>query len=169
MTAEIRELLPEESHWLKAFLYEAVFVPEGAPPPPKSVVEEPGVRVYIEDWGRPGDLCLAALSGGQMAGAAWARVFSGDARGYGFIDAHTPEIAVSLFKPYRAKGIGTVLMRALMKELRAAGYVRASLSVHRDNPARRLYKRLGFCTLAHKDHDELMVIDLPHNKRDNGD
>jgi ribosomal protein S18 acetylase RimI-like enzyme len=36
------------------------------------------------------------------------------------------------------------MMRALLDELRDAGYVRASLSVQKENPALRLYERLGF-------------------------
>ena len=36
------------------------------------------------------------------------------------------------------------MMRALLDELRDAGYARASLSVQKENPALRLYERLGF-------------------------
>ena len=36
------------------------------------------------------------------------------------------------------------MMRALLDELRAAGYAHASLSVQKENPAFRLYERLGF-------------------------
>lgn len=40
------------------------------------------------------------------------------------------------------------MMRAMLDELRAAGYARASLSVQKENPALRLYRRLGFRALG---------------------
>jgi ribosomal protein S18 acetylase RimI-like enzyme len=39
----------------------------------------------------------------------------------------------------------------------AAGYAKTSLSVDRDNPAARLYLRLGFETITEQDEDLLMV------------
>ena len=38
---EIRQLRDDEVELLKAFLYEAIFVPEGAAPPDRSIIEQP--------------------------------------------------------------------------------------------------------------------------------
>lgn len=54
------------------------------------------------------------------------------------------------------------MMRAMLDELRDAGYARASLSVQKENPAMRLYERLGFRIVGDgADETEwLMVADL---------
>lgn len=57
----IRPLLPEETHLLSDFLYEAIYLPEGTPPPPRSVILLPELQVYIRDFGtQPDDHCLVA-------------------------------------------------------------------------------------------------------------
>ncbi|WP_254303243.1 GNAT family N-acetyltransferase [Slackia heliotrinireducens] len=58
--------------------------------------------------------------------------------------------------------MGTAMMRAMLDELRGAGYARASLSVQKENPALRLYKRLGFRIVGNgADETEwLMIIEL---------
>ena len=50
---------------------------------------------------------------------------------------------IALAPPFRGRGIGTRLLRGLMEEATASG---RSLSIHVElnNPARRLYERLGF-------------------------
>ena len=54
------------------------------------------------------------------------------------------------------------MMHVMLDELREAGYARASLSVQKENPALRLYERLGFRIVGDgADETEwLMVIDL---------
>ena len=52
-------------------------------------------------------------------------------------------VDIALAPKFRGRGIGTGLLRALMDEAGASG---RSLSIHveMNNPARRLYERLGF-------------------------
>ena len=157
---EIRDIRPDELHLLSDFLDEAVFQREGEPRLPKNIIDEPSIRVYIEGWGRPDDLCLVALIDGKYAGAVWTRILSGDIKGYGYIDDFTPELAISLFKEYRGKGIGTALMQAMIQKLKAADYLTVSLSVTKDNPEHRLYRKLGFYVAAETKDDYLMVLDL---------
>lgn len=147
-------------HLLRDFLYEAVFQREGEPRFPKDIIDEPSIRVYIDGWGRPDDLCLVALIDGKYAGAVWTRILSGDKKGFGYIDDFTPELAISLFKEHRGKGIGTALMQAMIQKLNKYGYSQVSLSVTQDNPAHRLYRKLGFEVVADKNDDYLMVLKL---------
>ena len=44
----IRKLCPEETDLLKVFLYEAIFIPEGAEPPDRNIVERPELRLYYD-------------------------------------------------------------------------------------------------------------------------
>ena len=86
------------------------------------------------------DRAIVAVVDEKIAGACWVRTTDE----YGHIDDETPSFSVSLYEPYRGRGIGGAMMRLMLNELRAAGYLRASLSVQKENPAARLYERLGF-------------------------
>jgi ribosomal protein S18 acetylase RimI-like enzyme len=140
----IRPLTESDADWLWEMLYQAIYVPPGDQPPLREVVREPGMAHYAANWGRPGDIgYLASDAYRQPVGAAWLRLLAGHDRGYGYVDDTTPELAVAVMPGYRGQGIGTRLLIALLD---AAGesYDAVSLSVQADNPALRLYQRLGF-------------------------
>ena len=62
MSTIIREIRPEEHDLLREFLYQAIYLPEGVEPPPRSVVDLPELQIYIADFGtRPGDHCICLL------------------------------------------------------------------------------------------------------------
>jgi len=126
---------------------------------PIEVLQMPGVRIYAEDWGRPGDVGVVAVVDGVDAGACWMRV-PPDGAGLAFVDAETPQLGIALDPPYQHKGYGQPLMLAALDAARAAGYGQVSLTVHPMNPARRIYERCGF-----REHDlrngyHLMVAPL---------
>ena len=112
----------------------------------------PEIMRYAENWGRPGDEGFVAEEAGEPVGAAWFRVFPEDSPGFGFIDAETPELGIALAPDARGRGIGTVLLTALVDLAREQGFGRLSLSVFIVNPARTLYERLGF--VKAEDDDE---------------
>ena len=139
----IRHMTPEEFPMLEDFLYEAIFVPEGfgGEIPRPLIYDDPKCRAAFEDFGTlPDDRAVVAVVGDKVVGACWVRT-TGE---YGHIDDETPSFSISLFAPYRGRGIGSAMMRQLLDELRETGYPRASLSVQKENPAARLYERLGF-------------------------
>ena len=47
----IRGLRSGETELLKAFLYEAIFIPKGQRPPAREIVERPELRLYYEGFG----------------------------------------------------------------------------------------------------------------------
>lgn len=157
MQYNLRPLKQEEYSLLEDFLYDAIFVPVGEEVLPRSVLLEPSIQNYYQDFGRAHDYCLVAEQEGKLLGAVWARVLSGPVKGYGYVDEHTPELAISVQNEFRGKGIGTALLRAMLDLLQRAGYGQTSLSVQKENPAADLYKRLGFTTLEEKDEDYLML------------
>ncbi|MBM6829258.1 GNAT family N-acetyltransferase [Anaerotignum lactatifermentans] len=158
MDCIIRALNKEEDCLLPDFLYHAIFLPEGAEPPPRSVVDLPELQVYITGFGRPHDYALAAEHDGQVVGLVWARIMED----YGHVDQHTPSLAISLLPEFRGRGIGTALMNEMLSLLQKKGYEQVSLSVQKTNPAVRLYGRLGFQTQKETEEEYLMVHPLSH-------
>jgi ribosomal protein S18 acetylase RimI-like enzyme len=105
----------------------------------------PHVRKYLDGWGRPGDAGVVAVGDdGRRLGAAWYRLFPADDAGYGFVAADVPELAIGVADEARGQGVGGALLDALVAMAREQGYRAVSLSVDRQNPARRLYERHGF-------------------------
>ena len=45
----IREIRLEEIPLLNDFLYEAIFIPEGVPAPPRSIIENEDLQVYVRE------------------------------------------------------------------------------------------------------------------------
>ena len=156
MNTIIRKIRPEEYGLLREFLYQAIYLPEGVEPPPRSVIDLPELHVYIADFGTsPGDHGLVAEVEKKVIGAAWCRMMED----YGHIDNDTHSLAISLLPEYRGQGTGTRLLNGLLRLLRENGYQQASLSVQKENPALRLYQRTGFRILAERGTEYLMLWD----------
>ena len=47
MNTIIRKIRPEEHGLLREFLYQAIYLPEGVVPPPRSVIDLPELQIYI--------------------------------------------------------------------------------------------------------------------------
>lgn len=151
---EVRMMADTEYPVLKDFLYEAIFVPEGEKAPERSILDQPELQVYISGFGRDeSDCAVAAAVDGKIIGAAWARIMND----YGHIDDETPSLAIAVYKDYRGRGIGTELLSLLMSSLRDRGFKRVSLSVQKQNPAVKLYKKTGFVTVKETDEEYIMV------------
>lgn len=133
----IREIKEEEYPILSDFLYEAIFIPESMEKPPKAIIEQSELQVYIADFGKEDDWCLVAEVKGKIVGAVWGRIMND----YGHIDDETPSLAISLYGEYRHLGIGTALMKAILHLLKEKGYKQTSLSVQKENYAVNMYQR----------------------------
>ena len=130
-------------------LYEAAYWrPESPRPPIEEMAAEDHYARYLDHWGRPGDVAVVAAAQSDLLGAAWFRLFTADRYGWGFVDAKTPELSIGVRADSRGLGIGSALLVALIDEAAAAGFAAISLSVEIDNPAQRLYERLGFTRLG---------------------
>ena len=157
MNYTIRELRGTEYPLLKEFLYEAIFVPEGMGPPPRSILDGPELQVYISGFGtQPDDRALCAEVNGTVVGAVWVRIMDD----YGHIDGETPSFAISLYKEYRGLGIGTELMGRMLAILEERKYRQASLAVQKANYAVKLYQKLGFEIVDERDTEYIMVKHL---------
>ena len=150
----IREIRPQEIPLLEDFLYEAIFIPEGVTPPPISIVKNEDLQVYVRDFGLlPDDRCLVAEADGRIVGAVWCRVMDD----YGHVADGIPSLAISLYKEYRNKGIGTDLLHQMLQLLCQAGYKKVSLSVQKANYAAKMYLKAGFTVVKETDEEYIMV------------
>lgn len=105
----------------------------------------PFIAHILENFGRRGDFGFIAETVEKIPiGAVWARLFPADSKGYGFVSAEIPELAIGVAPDFRGLGAGTKLLEELIKEARNLKFPALSLSVDRRNPALKLYERLGF-------------------------
>lgn len=152
----IRKLKQSEAKLLDIFLYEAIFIPKGVEPVPKEIIKEPELQIYVSDFGKDTDLCYVAEIDETIVGAVWTRIIND----YGHIDDETPSLAISVLKEYRGLGIGTKLMKQILKALKEQGYKQVSLSVQKENYAVDMYKKVGFRILNENKEDYIMICTL---------
>lgn len=153
----VREIKKSEYPLLNDFLYEAIFIPSGVEPPPKSIIQSPELQVYVTNFGSSKhDRAFVAEAGGKVIGAVWVRIMND----YGHIDNDTPSLAMSVFKEYRALGVGTALLQKMLSSLKLNGYSKVSLSVQKDNYAVKLYRKVGFTITCENEEEYLMTAKL---------
>ena len=154
MEYTIREMKIQEYPLLNDFLYEAIFIPDGVEPPPKSIITSSELQVYVDRFGAlKDDFALVAEIDKKIVGAGWVRIMND----YGHIDAKTPSLAISLYKEYRGFGIGTAMMKEILALLKSHGYSRVSLSVQKDNYAAKMYLKIGFEIVRENEEEYIMV------------
>ena len=161
MDVIIRPIEQKELLFMEEMFYQSLFVPEGEAPFPRSILDEPHLSKYLSYWGsRPQDISLVAEVEGHLVGAVWSRLFKEEEGAYGFVDENTPEIGIALEQAFRAKGIGTQLMRHIEAANRAIGTQQLSLSVDKRNKAIHLYEKLGYKIIKEEDTAYTMMKKL---------
>lgn len=157
MNYQIREIKEQEYYLLEDFLYEAIFIPKGVAAPPKSIIQQPELQVYIADFGKKkDDIGLVAEVNEKIVGAVWVRIMND----YGHLNDTTPSFAISLYKEYRGFGIGTAMMKKMLCVLKERGYTQSSLAVQKANVAVEMYKKVGFQIVEEKGEEYLMLCNL---------
>jgi Acetyltransferases len=152
----IRIMKKSEYPLLDNFIYEAIYIPEGvaAPAPAKSVINNPDIQVYIAGFGtEKDDHCVVAEVNEEVIGAVWVRIMDD----YGHIDDETPSLAISLYKQYRKRGIGTDLMKRILAILKEKGYSQTSLAVQKANYALKMYQAVGYEIVDENEEEYIMV------------
>ncbi len=166
----IRALRPEDEPLLPQFL--ALVAHEENV---ETVLSHLDLARYVGGWGREGDTAVVAQDEEtrEVVGMAWARFWTPDNRGFGWVDELTPELAAAVKSELQNQGVGARLIEALKCRLRAIALdvrwdalhqkwvsapqkveaeqlppLSVSLNVRADSPAVRLYKGLGFTRIA---------------------
>ena len=157
MNYHIRPIHPSEIPLLKDFLYEAIFIHEGAVAPPRDILDDESLQVYIRNFGKSSnDYCLVAVVDDKVVGAIWSRIMND----YGHIADDIPSMAISLYKEYRDQGIGTDLLKQMLDLLKEKGYKSVSLSVQKANYAMRMYQKAGFKVISDDAEEAIMQCPL---------
>lgn len=153
----IRYMNNEETALLDDFLYEAIFIPEGVEAPAREIINAPELQVYVKDFGKmEGDICFVAEVDKAVVGAVWVRIMDD----YGHVEDGVPSFAISLYKEYRGRGIGTEMMKTMLTELKTRGYQKTSLAVQKANYAVKMYKHVGFEIIDENEEEYIMVCEL---------
>ena len=132
--------------FLREMLYEGVFWRASADKPSfEEGLALPEVKKQLADWGRrAGDTAVVATIESVPVGAAWYRFWTDDRPCSGYIGKHTPVLAIAVHRNYRNQGIGTRMLGWLIDRAAEHSIQAVSLSVSKDNRAKKLYRRLGF-------------------------
>ena len=158
----VRPATADDGGFLAAMLREAAhWRPDPPAPPLEVILADPAVAHYVDGWPRSDDGGVVAVDDDDTPiGAAWWRRFAADEPAFGFVDDRTPEIAIGVVAAWRGQGVGTALLHALHDAARQAGLAGLSLSVARENPAKRLYERMGYVVVGGSDGNPTMVVEL---------
>ncbi|MEM8830516.1 MAG: GNAT family N-acetyltransferase [Cyanobacteria bacterium P01_G01_bin.19] len=164
MSYIIRSIDGDDEPFLWEMLYQALFVPPDTTPLPKEIIFQPELAKYVQNWGLDADRGLIAVLEDErtLVGAVWLRIFKSSNPGYGYIDYRIPELSIAVLPKYRGRGIGTKLLTELFSQVRNQ-YSAISLSVSSNNPALRLYRRLGFEVINWQNNSLTMKKDLSSN------
>ncbi len=149
---DVRPLVESDLPFIAEMTLLAAFPPG---PLPEGARGKPRVVRWTQDWGRPGDAGVVAWREGRLVGAAWCRVQE-EAPVQGE-DGPLPEVAIGVVPEERSHGVGERLLNALVSQAAQAGQSALSLTVNAQNPAHRLYERVGF-VLDRRDGDCLTMV-----------
>ncbi|MEM1220886.1 MAG: GNAT family N-acetyltransferase [Bacteroidota bacterium] len=145
MSINLRSFEKGDQAFIKAMLYQALFLRPGQEPFPVAILEEPTLRKYWVDFGEQrGDRALIAEVDAIPAGAIWIRQFSTQNPGYGFVANDIPELNMAIQPDYRGQGLGNQLLKAMLALVRSEGFRGLSLSVDKENWANQWYRKHGF-------------------------
>ena len=134
----IRPAAADDREVLWEFLAMAAYEPDAA-----AAQAIPMVAAYLEAWPRPEDFGFIAEQDRDCVGAIWARQFEPAAEPGYYCQERTPEMTIGVKPHMRGRGVGEVLLRAMLAEATDRN-LRLCLNVRQTNPALRLYERMGF-------------------------
>lgn len=110
---EIVPLLTTQTKEFMEILWTALR-PDGVTGRTRSILKDPIIRPYYEDWGKPDDIGFAAINEGRMVGAIWSRIKECATNEC----AEFPEMGIGVLPEYQDMGIGTLLLNTLIETCR---------------------------------------------------
>ncbi|MEM7673660.1 MAG: GNAT family N-acetyltransferase [Verrucomicrobiota bacterium] len=145
---ELRQVGEQDQEFLLEMLYIALWDAPDEPRRPRSVLEKPSIKKFVEGWGRRDDFGLLAIdpSSDRRIGVIWARL-----DGYGAPDGfgcEYPCLGIAVIDGFQSQGVGSYLMSRFIEVLRSR-VEGLRLGVHpRNDRAMGLYSKFGFAQYA---------------------
>lgn len=137
-TLTIRPIQPTDEEFLWVMLYYAAHMDEDGPAALDAAREDAYLKRYVQGWGLATDVGVVAWENETRVGAVWSRQLAADEDG-----TLLPEIAAAVLPSHIGRGLGTHLLHAYLAAAQKQ-FTAVTLSVRANNPALRLYQRLGF-------------------------
>src|SRR3954447_25693809 len=103
---ELRDAAVSDAAFLVEMLVEACNWPGEQRVTRSDIGNDAQLRRYVRGWPKPDDFGVVAMDRGTPIGAAWARTFSTQDPGYGFVAADVPELSMAVIAPRRRRGVG---------------------------------------------------------------
>ena len=126
----IRRATPEDGTFMADMLVEAVnWSAEWKKKSRNRVLSTPRTAHYIAGWPRDNDLGVIAEANGERIGAAWLRFLPAADPGYGFVASDVPELTIGVPVPWRGRGVGRALLRAIGPEGAFVGFTTTAVFV----------------------------------------
>lgn len=149
MTYTLRSIEASDEAFLWQMLFYAAHMHKEVGKTVVDAQQNPDLAKYVTNWGRPGDLGLIAEQNDSHAalGAVWVRLYAGANKAYSPTTDDIPELAMAVLPAYMGRGIGSRLLQQLLDAARPH-YPAVALTVRTDNPALRLYQRIGFVVVS---------------------
>ncbi|MEU8155286.1 GNAT family N-acetyltransferase [Micromonospora sp. NPDC048986] len=127
----------------------------------EQILANPALAHYVTGWMQPDDFGLVAVDrADRSVGAAWCRYLTAADPGYGYVSDDVPELTIGVVEAWRGRGVGRLLLRAVLDAARERGIRTVSLSVERANFAARLYAAEGFRTVESFEDADTMVAEI---------
>lgn len=142
----LRTVDPHETTLIFSFLTIAARMRESNEPIQKALTDKELTK-YWQGWGRPSDLGVVAIRELDAVPVCCAWVRQLPATDAAYVATGVLELAFGTVESERGAGLGTRALTRLIECCRPSARG-ISLSVRADNPAVRLYQRLGFRTTA---------------------
>ena len=120
----------------------------------------PDLSHYFRDFDGDRDFGFAAVEGDEVRAVAWVVFLPADDPGYGFVDAEVPELSITTFEGHRGRGLGGLVLDAVVAEAQRRALPGISLSVEDGNRARHLYERAGFRVVGRNGGSDTMLLGL---------
>lgn len=143
MDIQVQLAQAHDEDFLWVMLYYAAHMDKDGVTSLYAAKKSPYLATYVAGWGRPTDLGVIGYHNHTPLGAVWSRLLIGDNKTYGYVDDQTPELAAAVLPAYNGQGIGTKLLYAYLDIARTI-FPAVALNVRADNPALKLYQRVGF-------------------------
>ncbi len=154
----LRRAAQSDAVFLGDMLVEAANWRAGGLRPRHEVLMSAEHRRYLAGWKRAADDGLVAVGADDIpVGAAWYRMLPQNEPGLGFVAVAVPELILGVHPIWRARGVGRALLRGIVQLAGSQGHARISLSVERDNFARKLYRSEGFSVAGAGESRDTMV------------